>query len=81
LQLKGAGDDRNFWTKRVLLTCAPLAMTMVAAEASAMTFDFTGSLVTWTVPTTGVYDITAYGGAGRRQALFLPRRSGRRGGG
>jgi hypothetical protein len=42
LQLKGAGDDRNFWTKRVLLTCAPLAMTMVVAEASAMTFDFTG---------------------------------------
>jgi hypothetical protein len=64
--------DRNFWTKRVLLTCAPLAMTMDAAEASAMTFDFTGSLVTWTVPTTGVYDITAYGGAGGAKPFFSP---------
>jgi PEP-CTERM motif len=54
------------------LTCAPLAMTMDAAEASAMTFDFTGSLVTWTVPTTGVYDITAYGGAGGAKPFFSP---------
>ncbi len=56
--------NRNFWIKGMLLAGAPLAMTMAAAEAGAMTFDFTGSLVTWTVPTTGVYDITAYGAAG-----------------
>ena len=56
---------RKFWINRVLLAGAPaVAMIVAAAEADAMTFDFTGSLVTWTVPTTGVYDVTAYGAAG-----------------
>ena len=62
---------RKFWINRVLLAGAP-AVAMIVAEADAMTFDFTGSLVTWTVPTTGVYDITAYGAAGGNKPFFSP---------
>jgi hypothetical protein len=32
--------------------------------ASAQTFNYTGSLQTFVVPTTGVYDITAFGAVG-----------------
>ena len=27
-------------------------------------FDYTGGTVTWTIPTTGLYDITGYGAQG-----------------
>jgi len=57
--------NRKFWINRMLLAGASaLAMTVASAEAGATTFDFTGSLVTWTVPTNGVYVITAYGAQG-----------------
>ncbi|MBD1843151.1 hypothetical protein H6F89_06990 [Cyanobacteria bacterium FACHB-63] len=38
-----------------------------AAPASALqTFNFTGNIQSWTVPTTGVYTITAFGAQGGR---------------
>jgi len=35
-----------------------------AAQATSASFDYTGSPVTWTLPTTGVYQILAYGAQG-----------------
>ena len=48
----------------LLAGASALAMTVASAEAGATTFDFTASLVSWTVPTNGVYVITAYGAQG-----------------
>jgi hypothetical protein len=57
--------NRKFWIRRALLAGAPaLAMIVAAAEAGATTFDFTGSVVDYTVPASGVYDIAAHGAQG-----------------
>ena len=37
---------------------------LVAGQARALTFDFTGAETTWVAPVSGVYDITAYGAQG-----------------
>jgi hypothetical protein len=62
---KAPDMNRKSWINRMLLAGASaLAMTVASAEAGATTFDFTASLVSWTVPTNGVYVITAYGAQG-----------------
>jgi hypothetical protein len=62
---KAPDMNRKSWINRMLLAGASaLAMTVASAEAGATTFDFTGSLVSWTVPTNGVYVTTAYGAQG-----------------
>jgi hypothetical protein len=38
-----------------------LAAGSSAANASPIDFTYRGSIVDWTVPTTGIYDILAYG--------------------
>jgi hypothetical protein len=38
-----------------------LALVAASPAARADTFTYTGSIVDWTVPTTGIYDILAYG--------------------
>jgi hypothetical protein len=51
--------------KKSLLTCAALlAFPLAASDAHATTFDFTGSIVDYTVPIAGTYDIIAYGAQG-----------------
>jgi hypothetical protein len=62
---KAPDMNRKSWINHMLLAGASaLAMTVASAEAGATTFDFTASLVSWTVPTNGVYVITAYGAQG-----------------
>ena len=41
--------------------CTP---SLQAQSTSFWDFNYTGSIVQWTVPTTGIYDITAYGAQG-----------------
>lgn len=41
-----------------------LAITGPTAHAQRVTFAYTGNLVTWTAPATGLYQITAYGAQG-----------------
>ena len=51
--------------KRYLLAgTSALALLVGAAGAHATTFNFTGAVVDFTVPTTGTYDITAAGAQG-----------------
>jgi len=60
----------TFFPKAVLLAGASmLAMVAVADEARAVVFDFTGSEVTYTIPTTGHYDIAALGAQGGTSSL------------
>jgi hypothetical protein len=57
--------NRKIRAKRILLAGASaLAMIAAASEAGATTFLFTGSEVTYTVPTSGTYDIAAFGAQG-----------------
>jgi hypothetical protein len=64
--------NRTSRIKGMLLAGAlAMAMTVAAAEAGAETIDFTGSLVLYTVPTTGVYDIIAYGAQGGDAVTFF----------
>ena len=50
--------------KRVFLAGASMIAMLVAGQARALTFDFTGAETTWVAPVSGVYDITAYGAQG-----------------
>ena len=43
---------------------AVLALAALGQTATAASFTYTGSLKTWTVQTSGLYDITAYGAQG-----------------
>ncbi len=56
--------EHNF-RKRVLLAgVSALAIMLGAGGAHPETIAFTGAEVTWTVPVTGIYDLTAYGARG-----------------
>ena len=46
------------------LVAAAAALPAITASASTITFDYTGSIVSWTVPATGQYEITAVGANG-----------------
>jgi hypothetical protein len=64
---------RKIWRKGALLAGASaIAMIVGAAEAGAVTFNFTGSETTFTVSETGVYDILVYGAQGGRGDLSGP---------
>ncbi|HEY1454345.1 MAG TPA: hypothetical protein VGF57_12865, partial [Roseiarcus sp.] len=55
--------------KRTLLAgVSALAILLGAGQARPEIFDFTGAEVTWTVPVTGLYDITAFGAHGGGEA-------------
>lgn len=65
------------WNLKSTLLFALLPMVMLLAvngEAQARMMDFTysGSIVTYDVPTTGTSDITAYGAEGGRQNCSVP---------
>jgi MYXO-CTERM domain-containing protein len=47
-----------------LLLAATTALALAASPAAAITFNYTGSIVTWTVPADGTYDIVAIGAQG-----------------
>src|SRR5580704_8986372 len=49
-----------------------LAAAVVGSSARADIFDYSGTVVTYTIPTTGVYDIVAAGAQGGNGANFLP---------
>jgi PEP-CTERM motif len=54
-----------FLTKKwVFLAGASMIAMLVAGEARAVTFEFTGAEATWMAPVSGLYDITAYGAQG-----------------
>jgi PEP-CTERM motif len=59
---------RTFFVKHLqrglLAGASTLAMIMASAQAHATIFSYTGSEVTYTVPTSGVYDILAIGATG-----------------
>jgi hypothetical protein len=66
---------RKLWNWVLLGGTSALAMmTAAQADAATTTLTFTGSEVTWTAPTTGVYDILAYGAQGGNHtfAAFVP---------
>ena len=57
------------WNLKSTLLSALLPMVMLLAvngeaQATMMDFNYSGSIVTYDVPTTGIYDITAYGASG-----------------
>ena len=54
----------KFARRWLLAGVSALAITMAAANADAEIFDYTGSEARWTVPVSGVYQITAYGAQG-----------------
>jgi hypothetical protein len=54
----------HFRKNMLLAGVSALAIMLGAAAARPETFDFTGVEVTWTVPVTGLYDLTAFGAHG-----------------
>src|ERR1700759_4842926 len=51
-----------------------LAITGPTADAHRVTFAYTGNLITWTAPATGLYRITAFGaqgGSGDKNPAFV----------
>jgi MYXO-CTERM domain-containing protein len=50
--------------KRLLLAATAVVAFAAAAPANALTFNYTGSIVTWVAPTTGTYEIVATGAQG-----------------
>ena len=51
--------------KQILLVGASaLAFTATAAEATTTFFGYSGAIVSWTAPTTGLYTIDAWGAQG-----------------
>jgi hypothetical protein len=57
------------WVAAASLATLPLAVTS-RAEAAPIVFDYTGSLVTFVVPTTDTYEIIAFGAQGGGEDLF-----------
>ena len=71
--------------KKILLAgVSILALATAASSAQADVFNYTGTIVDYTVPTTGLYEITAFGAQGgfgrqvRQPKLGDRRRCGRR---
>ena len=52
-----------------LLLAASTALALATGPAAAVTFNYTGAIVTWTVPQTGTYEIVAVGAQGGAGAL------------
>ncbi len=50
--------------KQTLAGAALVAASVASTGANAATFDYTGAVVSYTVPTSGLYDVTAAGGQG-----------------
>ncbi|MBD1847654.1 hypothetical protein H6F89_30505 [Cyanobacteria bacterium FACHB-63] len=68
--------------RHAILGAVAIGALAYAAPASALqTFNFTGSIQSWTVPTTGVYTITAFGarGGGSSGPLIIGGRGGQTG--
>src|SRR5271169_5381300 len=63
-----AMPDRWFWgiavNKYLLSGTSLLALMVAGTGAEATTFNYTGAIVDYTIPVTGIYDITAEGAQG-----------------
>ena len=60
-------NKRGRNVKQLLLagvTLLAVGLSAPAAYAAPIIFDYTGSLVTFTVPTTGIYQVLAFGAQG-----------------
>lgn len=56
--------DKSFGLAAIITAAAGLFVVAGQASASLITFNFTGSLQSYTVPVTGEYDLTAFGAGG-----------------
>ncbi|MGI4796715.1 MAG: hypothetical protein ACRYG8_22190, partial [Janthinobacterium lividum] len=65
----GIGYDLSLSADPAAFLGASVAVARASpAAAYSYTFSYTGAIVTFTVPVTGIYDITAYGGQGASYA-------------